>query len=85
MYSINVKDNTLYLTLINNNGITKNGYSAVVVDESKAVDLQIKLTQNYSVESVSDIYNSTPLQFDNQTVSLTLPAGGVAVLEFKLK
>ena len=85
MYSINVKDNTLYLTLINNNGITKNGYSAVVVDESKAVDLQIKLIQNYSVESVSDIYNSTPLQFDNQTVSLTLPAGGVAVLEFKLK
>ena len=85
MYSINVKDNTLYLTLINNNGITKNGYSAVVVDESKAVDLQIKLIQNYCVESVSDIYNSTPLQFDNQTVSLTLPAGGVAVLEFKLK
>ena len=84
-YLVSMKEDTVYLTLINNDGVTKTRVAPPVFDESKTVNLTVNFKENYSVESVCDIYNSTPVEYNNGTVSLTLPAGGIAVLEFKLK
>ena len=84
-YLVSMKEDTVYLTLINNDGVTKTRVDPPVFDESKTVNLTVNFKENYSVESVCDIYNSTPVEYNNGTVSLTLQAGGIAVLEFKLK
>lgn len=84
-YIVNIKEDAVYLTLINNDGVIKTKSDPPMFDETKTLNLNIKFMENYAVESVSDIYNSAPVEFNDGTASLSLKAGGIAVLEFKLK
>lgn len=83
-YQINVRDGALLLTLINNDGVTKRAQSATQIDETKAVELEIVYTGGHELRGVSDIYNGTPLTLYGNKVSITIPSGSAAVLEFLL-
>lgn len=84
-YLINIKDDTVYVTLMNNSGVIKYGYEPVVFLDRCAMDVTVKFKENYAIESVKDVYNSTPIEFEDGVVSINMAPGGISVLEFKLK
>jgi hypothetical protein len=63
----------------------KSPRSRPVIDPAKAVAVTVSYQGNLSVKSASDIRNHRQLNLQNGTdVAITLPAGEVAILEFKL-
>ena len=84
-YLVNVKPGSVYVTLISNSGVTKSPRSRPVIDPARAVAVTVSYQGNLSVKSASDIKNHRQLNLQNGTdVAITLPAGEVAILEFKL-
>ena len=83
-YLTNVKNDTMYVTLINNNGVTKETIEEVKVDESKMSAVTVTYQGDKSVASVTDIYGGEAELQDN-SVSVTIPAGGIVILEYQLK
>lgn len=84
-YMTSVKDDTVYVTLINNNGVTKEGNKEVSIDTTKSSAVTVQYTGSHNVASVADVYNQYNVNVTGQSASVTVPAGGIAVLEFKLK
>jgi len=83
-YLINVKSGSLFVTLINNDGVRKHhDMTPTVIDESKLRAVTVTYTGNLTFKSVADIYNGQPVSMDGNSASITIPAGGMAVLEFK--
>jgi len=83
-YLINVKNGSLLVTLINNDGVRKHhDMTPAVIDESKFRDVIVTYTGNLALKSVADIYNGQDVSLDRTAASITIPAGGMAVLEFK--
>lgn len=83
-YMTSMKDNKLYVTLINNAGVTKEGGKAVSVDSSKTSTVNVQYTGTYNVTSVADVYNNYSVNSSANAATVTVPAGGIAVLEFNL-
>ena len=84
-YMTSVKDNTIYVALINNEGVTKTGSAAATTDTSKASGVTVTYTGNCSVASATDVYNHIDVSLSGKAATVTVPAGGIAVLEFKLR
>jgi hypothetical protein len=81
---LNVKNGSLFVTLINNDGVTKHhDKTPAVVDESKKRDVTVTYTGNLAIISVEDIYNGQSVSLNGAAASITIPAGGMAVLEFR--
>ena len=78
---LSVKDNTLYVTLINNEGIYKEGNKPTVVDESKAKSCKVTFKGKQNIKSVKEIYNGYDTKLSGKDISITLPAGGIAIIE----
>lgn len=84
-YLTNVKNDTMYVTLINNKGVTKTGTEAAKVDASKKSKVTVTYKGSKNVASVKEIYAGTSFEQGEKSATLTLQAGGMAVLEFQLK
>ncbi len=81
-YLVNVKDGSLIVTLINNNGVTKKPSVAPVIDNSKAVDLTVTYTGNLPIKQVKDLSTGKTQSFSGKSVNVNVGAGGYKVLEF---
>jgi hypothetical protein len=85
-YLVNVKAGSVYVTLINDDGVTKEPRKKPVVDASHGRPVSVSYQGKSRVSSVMDIKNHQTLAVKNGTdVALSIPAGQVAILEFKLK
>ena len=85
-YLVNVKAGSFYVTLINNDGVTKEPRSKPVIDASQVRRVSVSYQGKSRASSVTDIKNHQTLAVKNGTeVALSIPAGQVAILEFKLK
>ena len=85
-YLVNVKAGSIYVTLINNDGVTKEPRRKPVIDASQGRTVAVSYQGKSRVSSVVDIKNHQTLAVKNGTeVALSIPAGQVAILEFRLK
>ncbi len=85
-YLVNVRPDSLLVTLINNRGVTKAPRSKPVVDTSKAVDVSVHYTAAGQIGRVHDIKRNQPCAVSNSSeVAIRLAAGELAILEFNLK
>jgi hypothetical protein len=85
-YLVNVKAGSVYVTLINNDGVTKEPRSKPVIDASQSRAVSVSYRGKSRVNSVTDIKNHQTLALKHGTdVALSIPAGQVAILEFSLK
>jgi len=83
-YMMNVNNGALFVTLINNDGVTKNhDKTPAVIDDSKFREVTVTYTGSLAVLSVEEIYDGHTISISGNSVSLTIPAGGMAVLEFR--
>jgi hypothetical protein len=85
-YLVNHRLGCVYVTLINNNGVTKAPRDKPVIDATKAVAVTVSWQGAAPVKSVKDIKNQRSLDLRRGTdVTITIPAGELAVLEFRLQ
>ena len=79
-YLVNVKAGSVYVTLINNNGVTKAPRSKPVIEVSQGRTVSVSYQGKSRVSSVTDIKNHQALVAKNGTdVALSIPAGQVAI------
>ena len=82
-YIVNIKDGVVYVTLINNDGVTKEPKKKPVVDVSKRKSVVVSYRGQSSVQEVKDIKNNRQCSLDNgREVTVTIPAGELAILQF---
>ena len=82
---VNIKDGYIYVTLINNSGVTKTFYDSVQIDKSAAKKVTVSYTGNHKVSQIRDIYNGNKsLSVRKNSCSLELQPGAIAVLEIKI-
>ena len=83
---VNVKDGSLIVTLINNNGVTKTAREKAVIDSRKAQQVTVKYIGGLAPNSVvKDLYNNNSYTLSNKSVTLRIPPGECVVLEFTFK
>lgn len=82
-YSVSVKNGSLFLTLINNNGVVKEPTKPVVIDKSQSSRVTATYTGSLKILSVTDIKNVRKIPMSGNQVSVNVGAGEVAVLEFR--
>lgn len=79
---INVTEDSVILTLINNQGITKKlKKKEKISKKEKNINIQCALNEN--IKGIKELYNNIPLQLDGKNVSLSLRSGDIAVIEYK--
>ena len=83
-YLVNLKPKMVYVTLINNSGVTKQPKEKPVVDPSQARIVHVTYTGRSTVKAVRDIKNHRDCATKDREVSVTLPPGELAILEFSL-
>jgi hypothetical protein len=84
-YSVSLKRGAVYVTLINNDGVTKKPRSKPIIDSSKGHTISVSYQGHSRVESVMDIKNHRSCEIQSGTdVSITVRSGEVAILEFTL-
>jgi len=79
---LSVKDNALFVTLINNKGVTKNGDTEEIIDANVNDTISVKFNGKQRIKSVSDIYNDNTITQNGNEATVTLSAGDIAVLKF---
>lgn len=79
----NIKDGSMFVTLINNEGVTKAPKTTVSIDSSKKKTATVQYKGNLAIKSVKDIYNGTSISLSGKKATVSVPAGGIVVLEFK--
>lgn len=85
-YLVNVGPGHVFVTLINNEGITKEPRQRAVVDSSKARTVTASYRGAHSVVSVTDLKEDRACKRENgNQVAVTLQPGQLAILDFKLK
>lgn len=83
-YAVSVNDDTIYLMLFNNNGVSKKHGKPATIDENERLALTVEYTDDYSIASAEDIYNGHEVSLRDKTLSIQLEAGGIAIIELKL-
>ena len=81
-YLVNVKEKSLLVTVINNNGVEKNCYAEPDVDASQAKDIIVTYTGGCKVTSVKEWYAGQAVRLVNNGTQVHLDPGEGAVLEF---
>lgn len=81
-YLVNCRGNSVYVTLINNKGVTKAPRAKAVVDESQATAATVVSRCEELVKVARDIKNNRLLEVRHgNQVAVTIPAGGMAIVE----
>lgn len=79
---VNVKDGTFYVTIINNEGLTKNAWGRPETNSSKAKTLTVTYTGKASIGKIKEIWRDRAITVKANSATLTLNPGEAAVLEF---
>ena len=80
---MNVKDGSLVLTLINNNGVTKEVVGPDILDQRAIQDVKVKYTGKNKVLEVRDWMTGEKLKTSGEQM-VTIAPGDIAVIEFVL-
>ena len=81
---VNVKNGSFIVTLINNDGVTKEPTELPVIDESKRRTVTVTYTGDIPIQSCNDIYYDKEITVNGKSVTLTVEAGDASVLKFVL-
>ncbi|MBQ8684166.1 MAG: hypothetical protein IJ518_06605 [Clostridia bacterium] len=81
-YLVNVKDGSLFVTLINNEGVTKVYNQAPVTDKSKAKTMTVTYTGNLKIKQVKELFYGSKVSLSGKAATVTVGPGDVQVLEF---
>lgn len=88
---VNRNNESWVVTLINNEGVTKKGGDKEIVDESKNVDVRLLLKKDAggaNVKEITEWVKGDQLEMvkteKGRAVLITVPAGDVRILEFKI-
>ncbi len=81
---VNFKDGVMYVTLINNDGVTKTSYDEPVIDHGKYKNITVTYTGPYTVKAVKDVYGGQEVRLSGEIAKVTVPPGDAVVLEFKI-
>jgi hypothetical protein len=82
-YLINRNSTGWVVTLFNDNGVFKPQQGMAQVDRSATANVTIRL-RNQKISAATDWITNSSLQVDGRSnVQLTIPAGGVAIVELK--
>ncbi len=81
-YLVNVKDGSMIVTVINNDGVEKMHYQMPTFDDSKVKDITITYTGKTPLKSVKELFYHETVKQNGNTVSAHLEAGGYRVFEF---
>ncbi|MBY0589291.1 hypothetical protein K2X85_19120 [bacterium] len=85
-YLVNIKTGSVFVTLINNEGVTKEPRQKPKVDPAKSKTVNVRFNGLSRVQTVKDIKNDRVCEIHNGTeVTITLPPGELAILEFRLR
>ena len=85
-YAVNVQPDGFWVTLINNEGVTKEPRKPAVIDATQSRTVSVCYQGRARVRSVTDIKNRRAYGLQQgREVSVNLPAGELAILEFRLK
>lgn len=79
---VNVKDGSLFVTLINNEGVTKTSSAKPIVDASKAKTVTVTYTGPLTPKAVKDVYNGKTLTLSGKKTTVKVGPGESAILEF---
>lgn len=82
---VSVRDGSMFVTLLNNDGVTKTYRKAAKVRPGKGKSVVAEYCGGCGIESVRDIYNGEEVRLDGNRARVYLPAGGIAVLEFRFE
>lgn len=80
---VNIKDGTMYVTLMNNDGFTKKATEEPVIDLSKTVDVTVTYTGEHTAFTVSEIFEKSSVCQNGNAVTVTVGPGECRVLEFR--
>ncbi len=85
-YLVNIKTDSVFVTLINNEGVTKEPRQKPKVDPAKSKTVNVRFKGLSRVQTVKDIKNDRVCEIhDGTEVTITLPPGELAILEFRLR
>ena len=85
-YAVNVQPDGFWVMLINNEGVTKEPRKPAVIDATQGRTVSVCYQGRARVRSVTDIKNRRTCGLQQgREVSVNLPAGELAILEFRLK
>ncbi len=82
-YMVNIKDGTMYVTLINSDGVSKTPTTDAKLDSSKKKTVTVTFTGNQNPKSIKEIYKNAKVTVSGKAATITVNAGEVRVLEFK--
>lgn len=80
-YLVNVKENSVILTLINNNGVKKEQLTAAKIS-GKSLKLNVTFTGVQTVTQINELYGNSEISTDNGVTTLKIGAGETVILEY---
>ena len=80
-YLMNVKDNSIILTILNNNGVTKESDKFEVFDENETQNITVKYTGNDSIVKINEILKEETLS-NSDVQNITLKPGDITIIEY---
>ncbi len=80
-YFVNVADGAFYVTLINNDGVTKLPKSSMKKDNSKSKDVTINYKAKNKIQSVEELWNKNDVSVEGRTIKFRMQPGDCYVLK----
>ena len=80
-YFVNVADGAFYVTLINNDGVTKLPKSSMKKDNSKSKDVTISYKAKNKIQSVEELWNKNDVSVEGRTIKFRMQPGDCYVLK----
>lgn len=82
---LNVRDGYMYLTLINNDGVTKKPHKETKINPLMKKKITAVYTGNGTFDGVGEIYGGKEVSVRDKMITVELEPGGIAVLEIKFR
>lgn len=84
-YALNLRPDRLLLTLLNNEGVTKDFRLPPEFDRTRAVEVEVEYTGSRPLRSVREITRNAPLRHsEKDRFGLGIEPGGLAILEIQV-
>ncbi len=83
-YLVNIKDSTIYITLINNEGFVHKPGEPVLIDAAKTKNVTVTYTGDMRVIAASEIYRNDSVTVNENAATVTVEPGEVKVLQFTI-
>ena len=84
-YMVNVCKDRLLLTLINNDGVTKDYLAPPEIDSKQVISFSVTYTGIEQIKQMTDLKSGRVYTAHDNKINITMEPGSVAVLEIKSK